>query len=57
MVRTHPSLRLIVEPTCERPPTKRDEAKTGHKGVVALDDDFEPKEPAYPPRPHGSFDE
>ncbi|BEJ00751.1 hypothetical protein CcaverHIS631_0506080 [Cutaneotrichosporon cavernicola] len=54
------NLRLIVEPTCERArPKKKDAAKAeANNNVMTLDEDGEPeKEPGYPPRPHGSFDD
>ncbi|BEJ15868.1 hypothetical protein CspHIS471_0504730 [Cutaneotrichosporon sp. HIS471] len=54
------NLRLIVEPTCERArPKKTDAAKAeANNNVMVLDEDGEPeKEPEYPPRPHGSFDD
>lgn len=64
-----PSLRLIVEPTCDRPRSKkRDEARAKkeekkNRGVEVLDDDGEVEkeekvpDPEYPPRPHGTFDD
>ncbi|KAL1407488.1 hypothetical protein Q8F55_006921 [Vanrija albida] len=60
------NLRLIVEPTCDRPRSKkRDEAKAKRElekndGVEVLGDDGDvekEKEPEYPPRPHGSYDD
>ncbi|CAK9781457.1 hypothetical protein CC85DRAFT_325756 [Cutaneotrichosporon oleaginosum] len=54
------NLRQIVEPTCERARSqKKDAAKAErNNNVVALDENGEPeKEPEYPPRPHGSFDD
>jgi hypothetical protein len=62
------NLHLLVDPTCDRPRSKkRDAAKAERKleanaGVEVLDDEGEVNDeaedaPAYPPRPHGSFDD